>query len=95
MMNGKSRRHLRGLGHHLNAIVQVGQHGVTEGVVEALKIALRDHELVKVRIGESSEDRKEIGEKLSTQTDSELVQVLGKTLLFYRPHPENPVIKLP
>ena len=94
-MNGKSRRYLRGLGHHLKAIVQMGQNGVTEGLLSALEAALIDHELVKVRIGDTSASREAIAERLVGGTGAELVQMLGKTLLLYRPHPETPTLKLP
>src|SRR5689334_19247722 len=49
-IGGKAIRHLRALGHHLDAIVQIGKDGITDGVVAATKAALLAHELVKVRI---------------------------------------------
>ena len=48
LTNGQ-RRHLRGLGHHLRPVVQIGHHGLTEGLVTALDKALETHELVKVK----------------------------------------------
>ncbi|MDF1563911.1 MAG: ribosome assembly RNA-binding protein YhbY [Deltaproteobacteria bacterium] len=94
-MNGKARRHLRGLGHHLEPVVRVGQAGVTEGVIRAAEVALLDHELIKVRVREAPENQKVVGAKLAEACDAELVQVLGKTFLLYRAHPEEPKIKLP
>ena len=54
-LNGKQKRQLRALGHHLNVVVQVGSDGVTDGVISAADQALKDHELIKVKIAE--EDR--------------------------------------
>jgi RNA-binding protein len=64
---------------------------VTEPVLRALEDALRRHELVKVRIGtESPEDRFEAAERLSSGAAAQVAQILGRTVLVYRRHPEKP-----
>ena len=96
MLSGKQRRYLRGLGHHLDAVVQVGKDGLTEGLVGATDAALEQHELIKVRLGESAPgDRHEVASELAAATSAELVQVLGRTLLLYRRRAEEPAIVLP
>ena len=95
-LSSKQRRHLSGLGHALQPIVIVGKEGVTEGVVAALEQALLDHELVKVRVGNSaSEDREQVADELAKRTQADLASVVGKTMLLYKAHPEKPKIKLP
>lgn len=95
-LSGKQIRHLRGLGHHLSPVVHVGGEGVTDGVVAAVDQALTDHELVKVKVLESApEGRRDAARALSSRTGSEEVQVLGRTLLLYRRHPDKPKIRLP
>ncbi len=92
----KQRRHLSGLGHVLQPIVTVGKEGVTDAVVAALEQAMVDHELVKVRVGSSAtEDRNSVAARLAERADADLVSVVGKTMLIYKPHPEKPTIKLP
>ena len=89
-------RYLRGLGHHLDALVQIGKDGITEGLLKALTDALRSHELVKVRVGtESPVERKVAGPELAAATGATLAQVLGRTLLLYKRHPSKPKIELP
>jgi RNA-binding protein len=88
-LNGKQRRKLRALGHHLEPVVIVGQQGVTPGVVSATDQALYDHELIKVKIAEGPEDRKEAAAHLAKETGSELAQVLGRTVLLYRRREED------
>ncbi len=95
-LDGKQRRKLRALGHHLPVVVQVGQEGVTPGVLAALEQALWDHELVKVKLAsENRETRKEQAGALAAGTGAEVAQVLGRTVLLYKRHPEEPVITLP
>jgi len=95
-LNGKQRRYLRALGHPLDAVVTVGQAGVTEAVSEAVSAALTTHELIKVRIGKNAAvDRKDAAAELATATESEVAQILGNVILLYRADPDKPRIKLP
>lgn len=89
-LTGKQRRALRALGHHLEPVVLIGQAGITEGVIGAIQQALHDHELIKVKI--TPDERKESAAELATASGSELVQVLGRSVLLYRPRKENPKI---
>ncbi len=92
-LTGKQRRYLRSLGHHLHAVVQVGDGGVTDGVVAATAQALEDHELVKVRIADDRDGREGAIEALSGGTGSEVAQVLGRTVLLFKRHPKKPKIR--
>ena len=95
-VTGAGIRYLRGLGHHLDPVIQIGKDGLTDGLVAALNEALRTHELVKVKVGtESPIDRKEAGPELATRTGATLAQILGRTLLLYKRHPSKPKIELP
>lgn len=91
MPSGPLRKKLRAAGHHLSPVVQVGKDGVTAGVVQQLAQALHDHELVKVKVGtESPQDRFEVAEHLASEADAQLAQILGRTMLVYKKHPEKP-----
>ena len=95
-LSGKAARYLRGLGHHLEPIIQIGKDGITEGLVAATRAALLAHELVKVRVlTEAPVDRKEAGEQLAERAGAALAQTLGRTLLLYKRHPHKPKIVLP
>jgi RNA-binding protein len=83
-LTGKQRRSLRALGHHLSVVVQVGQEGVTDGVISALDEALERHELVKVQIADEREGRAAAAERLASETSSQVAQQLGRTVLFFR-----------
>jgi RNA-binding protein len=96
MLTGKQRRYLRGLGHELKVIVQVGKGGIDDGLVAAVDQALTDHELIKLKIGDAADlDRHDAATDLAKRTNSDVAQVLGYTVLLYRPDPEDPKITLP
>lgn len=93
-LSGKQRRHLRSLGHSLNPVVMVGQRGISSNLIENFEAQILAHELIKVKVHESDE-MDEIAQELHDATGAQLAQKIGKMLLFYKPHPENPQISLP
>jgi RNA-binding protein len=95
MLDGKQRRHLRALGHHLQPVVQVGKEGVSAELIKATEQCLEDHELIKIKVGEGAGDRHEIAEALASACKAELAGVLGRTALLYRARKKDPKIKLP
>ncbi|HEX9777768.1 MAG TPA: ribosome assembly RNA-binding protein YhbY [Geopsychrobacteraceae bacterium] len=94
-LRGKQARYLRGLGHHLKPVVMVGKDEVNEAVIAATEEALAVHELIKVKLQEGClSDRKQVAEELAAATDAAVAQVMGGTILLYRPG-EEPKITLP
>jgi len=84
------------LGHHLKPVVQIGRDGVSEGVIDATKEALKRHELIKVSINaEAPTDRKEAGATLSVATGAHLVQIIGRVMLLFRQAQKDSKITLP
>jgi RNA-binding protein len=95
MLTGKQKRFLRGLGHDLKPVVMIGKSEITEAVCGEASAALESHELIKVKILESClTDRHEVAENLARECSSEVVQVLGRTVLLYR-RGREPRIELP
>ena len=95
-LTGKQRSYLRGLAHHIQPVVQIGREGLSDGVVDAVSRALRDHELIKVRVLESSPDeRREATPRLSQLCGAHEVGQLGRVVILYRAHDTDPVIRLP
>ena len=95
-LNERQRKHLRGLGHALHALVQVADQGVTAAVIAELDRALVDHELVKVKVRITDRDaRGDAMAALASATDSAEVTRIGHVALYYRPHPKVRRIILP
>ncbi len=90
-LTGKQRRALRALGHALAPVVQLGKGGLSDELVAAVDQALADHELIKVKLLESFDlDRHDAAAQLAARTGSQVAQVLGRTVLLYRPDPDEP-----
>lgn len=85
MLKGKQKRQLRVLAHHLTPIFQVGKSGVNSEMVQGIRDALEKRELLKVSILQNcEEDKDEVAKVLSERTSSELVQVIGYTIVLYK-----------
>ena len=88
-MKGKERAELRAEAHHLSPTVHVGQHGLTPAVIGALDDALRTRELVKVKLGNKDGVKpKGAANSLAEATNSDVVQVIGRTATLFRENPD-------
>jgi RNA-binding protein len=86
LLTNKQRNFLRAAGNTLPPIVIVGKGGVTAQVTEGLEQALTVRELVKGRVLPHTEfDVREVADELARQTGAEVVQTVGRNILFYRP----------
>jgi len=93
-MDGYQRKYLRGLAHKLEPVVQVGQTGISDAVVEQVEAQLLAHELIKIRMREPS-DKKAMAQELADRAQAILCGLVGHTVVLYRPHPDDPVIQVP
>lgn len=96
-LNSKQRAYLRSLAHHIKPVVNIGKEGVTENAKQAVTDAFNRRELLKVKVLEYAPlSAGEAGNNLSEVIDgSELIQVIGRIAVLYRPFPEDPKIVLP
>ncbi|MGY4677018.1 ribosome assembly RNA-binding protein YhbY [Pasteurella sp. P03HT] len=94
-LSTKQKQFLKGLAHHLNPVVMIGNNGLTEGVVAEIDNALEHHELIKVKIaGADREVKQLIIDAIVRETRACAVQTIGHILVLYRPSQE-PHIQLP
>ena len=65
---------------------------MTERAVEAVSEAFNTREILKVKVLDSAPaDAGTTGEALASRIeDAHLVQVIGRTVVLYRPDPEDP-----
>jgi len=96
-LKGSQKKYLRSQAHHLKPLVIIGAKGVTQQLIGSIDLALKDHELIKVKFGEFKESKKEISEEIAMTTKSELVGLIGNIAILYRqnPEPEKRKIKAP
>jgi len=95
-LTAKQRQHLRSLAHGLEPLVQVGNKGISDTLIDQILDQLGAHELIKVRFNtECSVEPAEVADDLALRTKSQLVQTMGRIVVLYRRHDEKPRIELP
>ncbi len=89
MLNSKQRAHLRSLANNLDSQFQIGKGEIDEHVIRSLDEFMTTHELVKITILKSADEQPaEIGRELAAAVSADVVQVIGKKLVFYRYSPK-------
>jgi RNA-binding protein len=96
-LNSRQRRFLSAKAAQLSPVVMLGKEGAAPGLIEALKAALEDHELVKLKFVGHKEERRSIASELAQAVDAALVRVIGNVAVYYRPseEPESRRFTLP
>lgn len=85
ILERNERLRLRADAHHLNAVVLIGEKGMTPAVMKEISRALDDHGLVKVHVaGDDREEREEIYHTVAEELGAARIQAIGKMLVFYR-----------
>lgn len=91
-LSNKQKQYLKGLAHPLKPVVQLGQNGLTEGVLAEIDMALAHHELIKVKV--PSDDREEktlMMDAIVRETKAIKLQVIGHVLIIYRQSDEKKI----
>jgi len=89
-MTSRERAALRGQANSLAAMFQVGKEGVTPAVAAQMAEAFNTRELLKGRVLLEScpQSPREAAEALAAMTGSEVVQVVGGSMVFFKVNPE-------
>ena len=95
MLTGKQKRYLRSLASTQSATFRVGKEGVSDNMIIGIRQGLEANEIVKVKVLDNcTQELNEVALDLSAGTKSDIVQIIGHTIILYRPRKE-PKIKLP
>lgn len=95
-LRGKQKRFLRAMGVTMDPILIIGKDGVSANTIMQAEGALLARELIKGRVlNTAPEGPEETARAIAAATGAELVQVLGRNFLLYRPNPDQPQIELP
>jgi RNA-binding protein len=89
MLSAAERKLLKARAHQLEPVVMIGTKGLTDEVVKEVDVALKAHELIKVRAaGLEREAREAAFKALCERTGAESVQAIGKVFVIYRKRDE-------
>jgi len=79
------RKRFRAIGHNLKPVVTIAQKGITENVHDELERALKDHELIKLKLVTANRsDKQALTESICNDFKAQCVQSIGHIVLLYR-----------
>ncbi len=95
MLNSRQRAQLRAMANDMETILQVGKSGIIENTVKQVDDALEKRELIKLCVLETCPvNSRQAADELSKETNSDVVQVIGRRFILYRESKDNKTIKL-
>ena len=85
MLTTKQKAKLRSLAMTKRPIFQVGKEGISNNLISGLNDALEAHELIKISVLKNcSSNINEIAFDIASNTNSEIVQTIGRNIVLYR-----------
>ncbi|WP_461239473.1 ribosome assembly RNA-binding protein YhbY [Paucilactobacillus sp. N302-9] len=94
-LRGKQKRFLRANAQHLRPMFAVGKNGLTPNWLDQLSGALDKRELIKVNILQNADvDTDEVRDYIETQTDIQVVQIIGRVLVLFKVSQEKELRQL-
>ena len=91
-LSNKQNQYLKGLAHALKPVVQLGNNGLTEGVLAEIDGAIKHHELIKVKVPtDDKEEKALIMDAIVRETGAIKVQAVGHVLVLFKPSDERKI----
>lgn len=84
MLTPERKKQMRAIGHHLKPVILIGDNGMSTRLLEELDRALKDHELIKIKVRAERDARKILIASLCNETGAHCVQSVGATALLFR-----------
>lgn len=88
-MTPEQLKELKAKARDLPAFMSIGKNGISENTLEQIRKHLKANKLTKVKLlrtflDETGKDKKEVAKDLANQTNSELIQLIGLTVILYK-----------
>ena len=88
-MDSKTRAKLRSLAQKVSPSVAIGKTGLTDGVIDQIRMNLNAHELVKIDVLETADvDKKELMSTICDMLGAEPVCTIGRKIVVYKFSPK-------
>ena len=85
-LRGKQKRYLRSQAHHLQPIFQVGKGGLNDAMITQIDEALEKRELIKITLLQNTDEiAEEVAEELTAAIHCDVVQIIGRVLVLFKP----------
>lgn len=88
-MTSKQRAYLKGLAMTMEPIAHIGKASLTPEVTNGIREAVDARELIKIAVLKNcTDDPRELAVLIAERTGAQVVQVIGKRIVLYKPGKE-------
>ena len=95
MLTSKQRAYLRALAANEPTIMQVGKGGIGDNLIKTVSDALEARELIKLSVLENCDwTAREAADEFADAVNADVVGVIGRKVILYRPSEKNKRIEL-
>ena len=95
-MTNKQRAYLKSLASVIDPVLQIGKSSLTPEYIEAVREAFNTRELLKINVLKNClDDPKEMAQIIADRSGAQVVQVIGRKIVLYKPDKDKPKIVLP
>ena len=96
MLTSKQRAYLRALANSYDSLFQIGKGGVSDTLIKQVEDALKKRELIKLNSLENCPNTpREVADEIAIKAKCDVVQVVGRKMIFYKRNNEDPKLILP
>ena len=88
-LSSLQRSYLRSQAHHLEPVVLIGKHGITDGTIESINKLLEARELIKIKFCAFKDEKLSLSEKIAELTNSQVVGVIGHVVIIFLQNPDS------
>ena len=89
-MTSKQRAYLKSISSTYDPAIQIGKSSLTPEICDAVSEALTARELIKISVLKNcADDPKDVASVLAERTRSNVVHVIGRKIVLYRPNPKK------
>ena len=93
MLSSKQVAHLKALSHKLNPVVQIGQKGLTDSVINEIIVSLKAHELIKIKLQEKEKaKRKLLLDEVCKKTNAQAINLIGMQIVIFKANEPSKII---
>ena len=83
-LSPSQEKYLKSLAHHIDPVVIVGHHGVTDDVLKSIDEAIEKIELIKIKFNKFKSDKKELSNYIVEKLNIHLVSNIGNIAILFK-----------
>ena len=88
--DSKMRARIRSAAQAVDAVLSLGKNVLTPEFTKSVEEYMEKHEIIKINVLKNCDaDIRELGSTVAERSNSELVQIIGRKIILYKPAKEE------